>query len=94
MENISSLRTWIARHAPGEVDRITGSTLAHVRDSGALEGRIGLVLEYHENGGGDALLEGFLGSGAAKSNPELVMPLLDRVSDDALREKLRSQLSP
>ena len=87
-ESVDAVRGWAAGHAPDSVDAATGTVLGDSLMRGAsYEQTRDLVLEYQQQGGGDAVLAAFLrvsGPGN-KSNRELI----DRIQDAALREEIR-----
>ncbi len=92
---IDSLRAWLARQAPGQVDSITGKALAEAaQDRGKFQfpEASQLVLQYQKSSGSDDVLVSFLQSYSARSNLEEAQHLAEMISDEKRRAQILRQL--
>ncbi len=90
-QDLESLRQWLGTQSPGGVDRVAGTALGHaVDDDGPFhfEEAARLAIESRN----DAVLAGFLESAAASSNPELALPLAEKIGDEEIRGKILVRL--
>lgn len=90
-QDLENMRKWLGTQSPGGVDRVVGTALGHaVDDDGPFHfaEAARLVLEYRN----DAMLEAFLESAAAASNPELALPLAEKIGDEEIRGKILARL--
>ncbi len=93
--DVDSLREWLTRQAPGQVDSITGKALAEAAQG---QGKFKfaeasqLVLQYQQISGGDDVLVAFLQSYSARSNLEEAIHMADLIADEKRRAKILNQL--
>ncbi len=94
-EQIDSMRKWLGTQAPGSVNKLTGEALAYIGGSNRVElnnkefsEAAALLMKYHEQGGGDDLLTGFLyGCRIGVNNPE-IQKIVEKISDPQKREQM------
>lgn len=93
--DVDSLREWLTRQAPGEVDSITGKAIAEAaQEQGKFKFAEAsqLVLQYHQSSGNDDVLVAFLQSYSARSNLEEAIHMADLISDTKRRAEILNQL--
>jgi hypothetical protein len=90
---VHGMREWLARQAPNEAERISGTALAATVQSIGFEKAAALVAEIHTETGSDELLAGFLDRAAMQSHPAETMAMANQIKDPALREKVIGQLT-
>ncbi len=87
-EEIEDMREWAGRQLPGSQDRLTGKVLAENGRHAGFSETAAIAVEYHESSGNDDVLAEFLKGEAARSNKEEAGALVDKISDQALRQEL------
>lgn len=93
--DVDSLREWLTRQAPGEVDTITGKALAEAAQA---DGEFGfekasqLALQYQKGSSNDDVLVAFLKSYSARSNLEQAIELAGQIADGKRRAEILNQL--
>ena len=93
--DVDSLREWLTRQAPGQVDSITGKALAEAaQDEGKFKffEASQLALHYQQSSGNDDVLVAFLESYSARSNLEEAIHLADQITDAKRRAEILDQL--
>jgi len=93
--DLEEMRTWLAKHAPDAVDKMTGRALADATQDGSeLEyaEAARLAGEYYKSSGNDQVIVAFLESFAAHSNLEEALPMADLITDRKRREEILSQI--
>ena len=93
--DVDSLREWLTRQAPGEVDSITGKAIAEAaQEQGKFKFTEAsqLVLDYHRSSGNDDVLVAFLQSYSARSNLEEAIYMAELISDKKRRAEILNQL--
>ena len=93
--DVDSLREWLTRQAPGQVDSITGKAIAEAaQDEGKFKFAEAsqLVLQYHQSTGSDDVLVAFLQSYSARSNLEEAIHMAELISDKKRRAEILNQL--
>ncbi len=93
--DVDSLREWLTRQAPGQVDSITGKSLAEAaQDQGKFKFAEAsqLAIQYQQSSGKDDVLVAFLQSYAARSNLEEAIHMADLISDGKRRAEVLDQL--
>lgn len=88
---VHGMREWLARQAPHEADRISGTALAVTVQSIGFEKAAALVAELHAETGSDELLAGFLDRAAMQSHPAETIAMANQIKDPALRDKVIGQ---
>ncbi|MES2921850.1 MAG: hypothetical protein V4819_09895 [Verrucomicrobiota bacterium] len=93
--DVDSLREWLARQAPGQVDSITGKAIAEAAQ-GHGEFKFAeasqLVIQYQQSSGNDDMLVAFLQSYSARSNLEEAIHMADLITDKKRRTEIINQL--
>ncbi|MEP2775195.1 MAG: hypothetical protein ABJQ29_02145 [Luteolibacter sp.] len=96
VEKIDSMREWLGTQAPGSVERVTGETLGEIalwnndtKFSEAME----MALKYHDQGGGDDVLTGFLNKAGNHQNKEELRQIAEKISDPKKREQALKNLN-
>ena len=93
--DVDTLREWLTRQAPGQVDTITGKALAEAAQN---QGKFKfaeasqLVIQYQQSTGNDDALVAFLQSYSARSNLEEAIHMADLISDAKRRAAILNQL--
>ena len=93
--DVDSLREWLTRQAPEQVDTITGKALAEAAQA---DGEFGfeeaaqLALQYQKSSSNDDVLVAFLKSYSARSNLEQAIQLAGQISDEKRRADILNQL--
>ena len=93
--DVDSLREWLTRQAPAQVDSITGKALAEAaQDLGKFQFAEAsqLVLQYQQSSGRDDVLVAFLQSYSARSNLEEAIHMADLIADEKRRAQILNQL--
>ena len=97
-EGLEALRAWVATEAPRMRDRATAAALgAQAEGSGHgdhFPEVAKLALQYHDQGGGDALLVPVLEASNANEHKELARTLAARLTDGTLRKKYLDDFKP
>lgn len=93
--DVDSLREWLTRQAPGQVDSITGKALAeaaqgHGKFQFAQASQ--LVVQYQQSSGNDDVLVAFLQSYSARSNLEESIQMANLIADQKRRTQILNQL--
>lgn len=94
-KDVDSMREWLTRQAPGEVDAITGKALgeaAQERGKFKFSDASELVLKYYQSSGNDDVLVGFLESFSAHSNLETARHLAGMITDETRRNEILENL--
>ena len=90
-EKVDSMRDWLGNQSPGSVARVTGAALGNAVNRNQTMGfseAAGLVLRYHEEGGGDEVLSSFLSGGRFGENSGEAREIAGKISDSELRLKV------
>lgn len=93
--DVDTLREWLTRQAPGQVDTITGKALAEAAQN---QGKFKfaeasqLVIQYQQSTGNDDALVAFLQSYSARSNLDEAIHMADLISDAKRRAAILNQL--
>ena len=93
--DVDSLREWLTRQAPGQVDSITGKALAEAaQDQGkfTFAEASQLVIQYQKTSGNDDMLVAFLKSYSARSNLDEAIHMADLISDAKRRAEVLDKL--
>lgn len=93
--DVDSLREWLTRQAPGQVDSITGKALAEAaQDQGKFQFAEAsqLVIQYQKTSGNDDMLVAFLQSYSARSNLDEAIHMADLISDAKRRVEVLDKL--
>lgn len=88
LNDVDQLRTWLAKEAPNNIDKITGKAIAEAaQDEGKFQFSEAsqLVLHYQKTSGKDDVLISFLQSYSARSNLEEAIQLADMINDPKRR---------
>lgn len=94
-QEVDRMRDWLKLQAPGEVDSITGKSLAEAaqeRGKFKYSEASQLVLQYQQSTGKDDVLVSFLESYSARSNLEEAKDLANRITDEKRRAEILLQL--
>jgi hypothetical protein len=95
-EKIDSMREWLGTQAPGSVERVTGETLGQIASIGSggskFSNAAGMALKYHEQGGGDDILTGFLKDNHFGKQKEEARKIAEKISDPKKRAEALENL--
>lgn len=94
-ESVDSLREWLNRQAPGEIDSITGKALAEASQNQGnftFSEASQLVLQYQQSTGSDDVLVSFLEGFSAHSNLEEAKQLAAMITNETRRDDILKQL--
>lgn len=94
-EEIDSMREWLVTQAPGSVDKVTGESIGGSMQRGSatdFSEAVALVLKYHEQGGGDDVLTGFLDKANTWQDKEEARTLAEKISDPEKRGEALEKL--
>lgn len=89
---VDEVRAWGLQQVPDAVNRITGEVLGDGATAVNFAEKSGLALRYAGESGNDELMVAFLKSSGALANPDLALPLADRIADPVQREKVGTVL--
>ena len=91
--DVDEMRAWLGKEAPEDADRITGEALGGLWMDG-MERRAEMVVQLSEEGGGDAVLAGFIETGQVLSQRDLARRLAEKIRDPGERERLLERIGP
>jgi hypothetical protein len=93
-QDIDSMRAWLAKQAPDQVDAITGKAIAEASQNfGRLkfENAAKLALDYQKSTGNDDVLISFLKSYSNRSNFDEAKILVSHIRDPKIREGVQKR---
>lgn len=95
VDEIDSIREWLGSEAPGSVDKVTGEALGQIvrqRGSTSFPEAAAMMLKYHEQGGSDDLLIGFVEKNRHGGNREEAREIAEKITDPQKREEVLEKL--
>lgn len=87
-DDIVAVRNWLAEEAPQQINRLTGEALGESLAGTTEEGFSKIVQQveqFHDAGGGDELLIGFIEDYKARSHPKIAKRLAEKIADPQRR---------
>lgn len=89
--DIESMRDWVRKQVPEQVDHITGQAIGEAYDQEGFlnfEEARKLVMEFYGKSGNDEIIAGFLESFACQENPAEARKLVDLIKNPEKRQQL------